>query len=112
MKASARHWTLQRLTAVPLAALFIYFVWQGEFIATRSREIFISWLKTPTTEIALVLFIIFGFWHASFGVEEILVDYVPSPGRRKLLVFLSKLFFLVLGLACLYAVMTIKYRKY
>ncbi len=112
MKANARHWTLQRLTSIPLALLFVYFIGQAQFVTTKSREVFISWVKEPQTSGALVLFIIFGFWHASFGIEEIITDYVPSAGKQKFFIFLSKLFFFVLGLACLYAVLTIKSRKY
>ncbi|MBU6474417.1 MAG: succinate dehydrogenase, hydrophobic membrane anchor protein [Alphaproteobacteria bacterium] len=112
MKPNVKHWTLQRLTAVPLVFLFFYFIWQGGFIATKSREVFVGWVKEPLTAGALALFIVCGFWHASFGVGEIIIDYVPSPRAQKAALLLSKLFFLLLGLACLYAVLAIKTGKY
>jgi succinate dehydrogenase / fumarate reductase membrane anchor subunit len=109
MQKDVKHWSVMRLTSLPLIPLFIYFVAEGEHIATRSRMELISWIKQPEATGALLLFIVCGFWHAKLGMEEIIIDYIPSKGAQALTLRLSGLFFLVLGAACLYAVLAISF---
>lgn len=109
---SIKHWKLVRVTSVPLALTFIYFVSQATFIVTRSHTQFVSWVQTPSATAALLIFIVCGFWHAQLGMEEIFVDYVSSEKAQKLCLCVSKLFFFALGLACVYAVMAIKLGTY
>ena len=107
MQKDIKHWTVTRLTSLPLIPLFIYFIAQSEYIITKSRPVFITWVKEPVATIALLLFIVCAFWHARLGMEEIIIDYVPSKNLQALSLWVNKLFFLVLGVACLYAVLKI-----
>lgn len=111
MQKDIKHWTITRLTSLPLIPLFIYFIAQSEYIITKSRMQFISWVKEPLTTGALLLFIVCAFWHTRLGMEEIIIDYVPSKTVQTLSLQLNKLFFLVLGAACLYAVWEISFRN-
>ncbi len=112
MQQNVKHWTMTRLTSIPLAVLFFYFVGQSEYITTKSRPVFITWVKEPMVTGALLLFIICGFWHALLGMEEIIIDYVPSKNTQALCLWVNKLFFLVLGAACFYAVLKISFGNY
>jgi succinate dehydrogenase / fumarate reductase membrane anchor subunit len=111
MQKDVKHWTIARLTSLPLVPLFLYFVSQGEYLTTRSRMEFISWVKEPITTGALLLFIICAFWHACLGMEEVILDYVPSKNLQALTLLINKLFFFALGAACIYAVLAISFRK-
>lgn len=106
------HWKVTRLTSMPLAALFIYFITQSEYIASTTRMEFISWAKQPTTFIALLVFVLSGFWHAQLGMEEVIIDYVPTEKTQKTTLLVSKIFFSLLGLAALYAVLALKFGNY
>lgn len=109
---SITHWKLTRITSVPLALLFFYFLAQAEYLASRSPAVLISWIKAPFNTFALLVFVVCGFWHAQLGMEEIIIDYVSSDRRQKLCLCLNKLFFFVLGAACLYATLAISFRNF
>jgi succinate dehydrogenase hydrophobic membrane anchor protein len=111
MQENTKHWLITRLTSLPLAVLFFYFITQGEYLTTRVRMQFISWVQEPVTTGALLLFIVCAFWHAWLGMEEIIIDYVPSKNAQGLSLWINKIFFFVLGVACLYAVCAISFRK-
>ena len=106
---SIKHWSLTRLTSMPLAVLFLYFVAQAEHVASKSRMEIISWIKQPFTTTAIIIFVVCGFWHAQLGMEEIIIDYVPAEKTQKLLLLLNKIFFFALCAACLYAAVAIKF---
>jgi succinate dehydrogenase / fumarate reductase membrane anchor subunit len=107
-----KHWKLTRITSVPLAVLFFYFLEQMPEFLTQSRILAVGWVKQPTTTCALIIFIVCGFWHAQLGMEEIIIDYVTSEKLQKLSLCVNKLVFLVLGLACLYATLAISFGNF
>ena len=111
MQKDVKHWTITRLTSLPLIPLFFYFLAEGENLTTRVRMQFISWLQSPVATVAAMIFIVCAFWHARLGMEEIIIDYVPAKNAQKLSLMANKLFFLVLGVACLYAVYEISFSK-
>jgi succinate dehydrogenase / fumarate reductase membrane anchor subunit len=111
MQKDIKHWTITRLTSLPLALLFFYFLAQKEYLTTRVRMEFISWLQAPVATGAALIFIICAFWHARLGMEEIIIDYVPSKNTQTLSLWINKIIFFVLGVACLYAVCEISFRK-
>jgi len=111
MQKDIKHWTITRLTSLPLAVLFFYFLAQGEYLTTRVRMEFISWLQEPVATGAALIFIVCAFWHARLGMEEIIIDYVPSKNPQIASLWINKIFFFVLGVACLYAVCDISFSK-
>lgn len=112
MQKDIRHWTITRLTSLPLVPLFFYFISQSEYILTKSRPVLITWMKEPLTTGCLILFIICGFWHAKLGMEEIFIDYVPSKAAQALCIWLNAVIFLLLGIACLYAMLSISFGNF
>ena len=112
MQKDIKHWSVTRLTSLPLVPLFLYFIAQGEYLTTRSRMELISWVKQPLATGALLLFIICAFWHARLGMEEIIIDYIPSKNVQALTLLVNKFFFIILGAACVYAVLAISFGKF
>ena len=112
MQENVKHWSMTRLTSLPLVPLFIYFIAQSEFITTKSRAVLISWVKEPVATGCLLLFIVCAFWHARLGMEEIIIDYIPLKNLQALTLWVNKLFFFVLGTACFYAVLKISFGNY
>jgi len=109
MKTGTKHWLMVRLTSLPLVFLFFYFISQVEYLTTRSRMEFISWVKQPGATISILLFIICGFYHACLGVDEIIEDYVSTKVRRIPSLLANRIFFLGLGIAAVYATLAISF---
>jgi succinate dehydrogenase / fumarate reductase membrane anchor subunit len=109
MEKNVRHWSVTRLTSLPLIPLFFYFVSEAEYITTKSRMELVGWMHQPAVAASLLLFIACGFWHAKLGMEEIIIDYGPAQKMQSLCLSLNKFFFLILGAACAYAVLAISF---
>jgi succinate dehydrogenase / fumarate reductase membrane anchor subunit len=101
------HWWTQRVTAVALVALGLWFlvtvlrVVHGDFAAARAL------VAQPWNAILLIAFVITMFWHAVLGLQVVIEDYVHTRWKEVSLLVLVK-FLAVLGaLASVYAVLRI-----
>jgi succinate dehydrogenase / fumarate reductase membrane anchor subunit len=107
MNKALKHWSLVRLSSLPLVLLFFYFITQMEFITTHDRTSFIAWLKQPSALIAVLVFIACGYFHATLGVDEIIEDYIHDDKMVKTALLANRLFFIILGLVSMGAALFI-----
>lgn len=112
MNSASKHWSLQRLSALPLIPTSIYFVTQLDFLTTKSRMEFIAWAGQPVTAACLLVFIACAFYHARLGMEEIIIDYIHTPWHKATWLFLNKLLFLSIGVMSVLAVFTLRFGKF
>lgn len=93
---ATHHWLQQRLTAVMLIPLSVWFTW---FMAHlfKSNNIYDMYqiIRDPFNFSMAVLFIIFVFFHARIGMKVILEDYISVLSMRLTLIILLELFVLV-----------------
>jgi len=80
------HWWLQRLTAVALVPLTIWFVASIIAHTTSDYERSIAWLSTPLTTTCMTLLLIAMFYHTALGLQVVIEDYVHSAAKVPLLV--------------------------
>jgi succinate dehydrogenase / fumarate reductase, membrane anchor subunit len=74
-------WRLQRLTAIALAPLGLYFAASVLWL-TKSNYLTASvWLASPITALLVMLFVLAGLAHALVGLRSILLDYVHTRAR-------------------------------
>jgi succinate dehydrogenase / fumarate reductase membrane anchor subunit len=76
-----REWQLQRITAVALIPLGLYFVASMVRLASASQVTAAQWLSSPVPALLTVLFLAALFAHASVGLRSILLDYVHTRVR-------------------------------
>lgn len=88
-KSGVGHWWAERLSAVALVPLSLWFV--ASLIA-HSRSGYgelITWLKSPATVILMVLLLIASFHHTAAGLQVIVEDYVHSSWRFAVIALLQ-----------------------
>src|ERR1700754_1483257 len=78
-KEGVHHWWAQRVTAVALIPLTIWFVVSVVRMAS-GRTDFGFWLDSPVNAAALILFIAVAYHHAALGMQVVLEDYVSDHG--------------------------------
>ncbi len=89
-KEGTHHWWAQRLTALALIPLVIWFVVSivclsgSDYVAVR------AWVASPVSMVLLVLTIGFTFYHGQLGLQVVIEDYVHSEWQKLALLILVK----------------------
>jgi succinate dehydrogenase / fumarate reductase membrane anchor subunit len=103
------HWWLQRVTAVALVPLVVWFVVSLLRFAPESQAAARAWIASPVTTVMLILAIAVGFWHAALGVQVVIEDYVHAKGWRIGLDMAVKFAAVALALAGLVAIFRVAF---
>ncbi|QXQ06181.1 succinate dehydrogenase, hydrophobic membrane anchor protein [Sphingosinicellaceae bacterium] len=74
-------WRLQRLTALALIPLGLYFVVSVLHLATARSDTAANWLGRPANAFVMLLFVVATLSHAVVGLRSVLTDYVHGQGR-------------------------------
>jgi succinate dehydrogenase / fumarate reductase membrane anchor subunit len=108
-KSGTQHWWAQRLTALALVPLTIWFV-IAIVAATgsdyASARVFIG---NPITAVLLILLIVATFHHAQLGLQVVIEDYVHTKPVEIALLLAVKGAAIVLALAAIFAVLSIAF---
>ncbi|SIO62441.1 succinate dehydrogenase / fumarate reductase membrane anchor subunit [Bradyrhizobium erythrophlei] len=76
-----REWRLQRLTAIALIPLGLYFAASILSLATSDRKTAADWLSSPVPALLVILVVLAGITHALIGVRSVVLDYVHTRVR-------------------------------
>src|ERR1700675_2454028 len=71
-----REWRLQRLTAIALIPLGLYFAISILRLATSDQTTAAAWLASPVPALLVILFVLAGLAHALVGLRSVFADYV------------------------------------
>jgi succinate dehydrogenase / fumarate reductase membrane anchor subunit len=75
-RSGLQEWRLQRLTAIALIPLGLYFAASIVQLATSDRMTAAAWLASPVPALLVILFVLAGFAHALVGLRSVFADYV------------------------------------
>jgi succinate dehydrogenase / fumarate reductase, membrane anchor subunit len=106
-KGAAEHWWLQRLTAVALIPLGLWFALALLALPTFDYAAVTAWVQRPVTSILLLCMIIAIGYHSALGVQVVVEDYVASRGGRVVALIASTLAHVALSIAAVFAVLKI-----
>jgi succinate dehydrogenase / fumarate reductase membrane anchor subunit len=70
------HWWAQRLSAVALIPLSLWFLSSLISLMGGGREAVLEWMTSPYAAIAMALFVVVIFYHAFQGLRVIVEDYI------------------------------------
>ncbi len=85
-KAGVEHWWSQRVSAVALIPLTLWFVASIIAHTGSGYATFIAWLRTPLASILMILLLIAIFYHTALGLQVVIEDYVHSWAKFAALV--------------------------
>jgi succinate dehydrogenase / fumarate reductase membrane anchor subunit len=106
-KEGVAHWWAQRLTALALVPLVLWFVVSVIGLVGAGRVAVVDWLQAPLPAGLMILLIVATFHHAQLGVQVVIEDYVHNEAAKLASIILVKFAALVLGLAAILAVLSI-----
>jgi succinate dehydrogenase / fumarate reductase, membrane anchor subunit len=103
-KEGVEHWWLQRLTAVALVPLALWFVAEIIRLAGADLDTVRAAIGHPLPAILLALLLIATFYHMALGLQVVIEDYVAAPLARLGLVVILRLTCFALAVAGIFAV--------
>ena len=101
------HWKLQRISAIAMIPLIIWFVSSLVFSLINSYDQSIIWLQSPINATGMVL--LFGtlYFHAASGLQVVIEDYVHNEGLKIMSLIPIKLLSVLLGVLSILCVLKI-----
>ncbi|MBN8530285.1 MAG: succinate dehydrogenase, hydrophobic membrane anchor protein [Alphaproteobacteria bacterium] len=103
-KGGTKEWWYQRVTAVFLVPLTLWFVTSLVCLATGQTGSVGEWLSSPLVALATVGLLAAMFFHAWLGVKVVIEDYVHCEAVKLTMLIVVKLLILTLALASVFAV--------
>jgi succinate dehydrogenase / fumarate reductase membrane anchor subunit len=77
-KSGVAHWRAQRVSAVALVPLTLWFAASITAHSGSDYASFIAWLRSPLTAGLMILLLIALFQHTALGLQVVIEDYVHS----------------------------------
>ncbi len=108
-KHGAEHWWAQRVSAVALILLGLWFAASVIAHAGADHAHFVAWLRGPVTAILMLLLLAFTFYHAALGLQVVIEDYVHREWLKASSLVAMWLISMGLAVAGLFAVLRIAF---
>jgi len=104
-KEGVHHWWTQRLTAIALVPLSLWFVIGLIKAADGGYTTATQWLARPMSAIMTVSLLVALFHHTQLGLQVVIEDYVHHEGLKLALVVVIKLASFLLAAVGIFAVL-------
>jgi succinate dehydrogenase / fumarate reductase membrane anchor subunit len=105
-KEGTGHWWAQRLTAVGLVPLTLWFIVSVIGMPHGNYEIVTAWMAEPINAIGLILLVMTLVYHSELGLQVVIEDYVHGAAGVVALIVV-KFLHIVLAVAGIYAIVVI-----
>lgn len=108
-KSGTHHWWMQRVTAVALVPLTLWFVVAMIKLTGADHAVAAAWIRSPFNAIVLLLLIVATFHHMQLGLQVVIEDYVHHHGAKLALMMGQKLLSFALAVIAAFAVLKIAF---
>ena len=105
-KDGLHHWWLQRITAVALVPLVVWFAISLVMLSGADYAAVRAWIGSPLVMVLLILTIAVGLHHGQLGMQVVYEDYTEG-GVRLALIILTKFIAALFGLGAIVAILRI-----
>jgi succinate dehydrogenase / fumarate reductase membrane anchor subunit len=99
------HWWAQRVTAVALLPLSLYFVLSVLLLTGANRAAMAAYMAEPWNAVLFLCLIAALFYHLVLGVQTVIEDYVHNEGQRMGGIMAVKFVAVFCALACAFSVL-------
>jgi succinate dehydrogenase / fumarate reductase membrane anchor subunit len=106
-KEGVHHFWAQRITAVALIPLVVWFAISLIMLSGADYGVVRAWIASPVAMVLLVLTIVIGLHHGQLGMQVVIEDYVHNDGMKLALIVLMRFIAVFFGLAAIVAILRI-----
>jgi succinate dehydrogenase / fumarate reductase membrane anchor subunit len=106
-RVGVHHWWAQRLTAIALIPLVVWFAISLVMMSGADYGAVRAWIGSPAVMVLLILTIAIGLHHGQLGLQVVIEDYVHGDGFKLALIVAVRFVAVLFGLAAIVAVLRI-----
>ncbi len=109
-KDGTSHWWWQRLTAIALIPLLVWFV--SSLVHTlilADRAVVAEWFDSSGITIAMIAMVTAMFFHARLGLQVVIEDYASRKGNKIALLILNDFLFILLGIISILSIIKLHF---
>ena len=98
------HWWAQRVTAIALVPLCLWFVVSVIGLMGADHAAFLAWIGQFGNALLVVLLVLVMFHHAQLGLQVVIEDYVHGEAAKVATLMLVRFAVVAMGASCVLAV--------
>jgi succinate dehydrogenase / fumarate reductase membrane anchor subunit len=106
-KDGTAHWWAQRVSAVALVPLTLWFVFSLLTLPALDYDTVRTWLSVPISGLLAVLLVAVLTYHSYLGTIVIVEDYVTTVGMKVLTLLVLRFLYVLCGGAGIFAVLRV-----
>ena len=99
------HWWAQRVTAIALIPLTLWFVFSLLGSSLQSYEAMRGWIGQPWVAVLTLLLVLTLAWHSKLGVQVVIEDYIHGKGAKTTWLLLSTFIHVIAAVAGCFAIL-------
>jgi succinate dehydrogenase / fumarate reductase membrane anchor subunit len=104
-RSGVAHWWAQRLTALALLPLTLWFILAIISLSGAPHEVVLDWTGRPLTVVLLICLVLATFYHMQLGLQVVIEDYIHNDAVRLASLIAVKGAAILLGMACVVSVL-------
>ena len=108
-KEGTSHWWAQRLTAVALVPLSVWFVWSAINLVGVDHIGFKNWLNENANLVLMILFVGSLFYHMQLGLQVVIEDYVHGEKKKVTSLVLNLFVAIFFGVSSIVALLKVAF---
>ncbi|MAR79111.1 MAG: succinate dehydrogenase, hydrophobic membrane anchor protein [Rhodospirillaceae bacterium] len=106
-KHGTNHWWHQRVTAIALTFLCIWFIVSITLLTGAEYQDAYNWLKQPLVTGLSLLTVVFTLYHLNLGLQVIIEDYIHTEITKIITLMLVNFACLIVGLTCCLSILLV-----
>ena len=106
-KEGVHHWRHQRLTAIALVPLALWFAISLLCKFNADHAAVVAWIAAPHVTVLLLALSLGLFWHLKLGLQVIIEDYVHDEWTKTISILAANFACIFVAVACIFAILNI-----
>ena len=99
-KTGLAHWQAERVTAIALVPLTIWFIYAMLHLLGAPQASVHRFVASPVNTVLLLALVVMTFQHMQLGLQVVMEDYIDSRSWLTASLLLNKAVAVILGLLC------------
>ncbi len=106
-KEGMHHWWVQKVTAVALVPLFLWFAVFAVALTGADHATVVAAIGYPVNAVLLIVLIVVMFYHGYLGMQVVYEDYAQPEAWKLTLLLVTQFAFVLLALGGVFAILKI-----